>query len=252
VNHIYQKGFTFATDFEYNSYLIKKNIFYTSKNVLATSNPNLGSDIFDNIYNKKVNENNINYNNYFLNYYGQFNWSNDFPDNTNSKLQFVKKLTNFTQYNEFNVLEIGCFVGTSIISILQYMTKNIKKVVAIDSWDDPIVENIFIDNLKKSGYTNTNISLRPLKGVSLHLLMQLIKENNSFDFIHITQTHNSVNLFMDLFLSWNLLSINGILAINNIYNKETITKNINEFLDSKKNEYENVESNTTIFIKKKV
>jgi GR25 family glycosyltransferase involved in LPS biosynthesis len=252
VNHIYQKGFTFATDFEYNSYLIKKNIFYTSKNVLATSNPNLGSDIFDNIYNKKVNENNINYNNYFLNYYGQFNWSNDFPDNTNSKLQFVKNLTNFTQYNDFNVIEIGCFVGTSIISILQYMTKNIKKVVAIDSWEDPIVENIFIDNLKKSGYTNTNISLRPLKGVSLHLLMQLIKENNSFDFIHITQTHNSVNLFMDLFLSWNLLSINGILAINNIYNKETITKNINEFLDSKKNEYENVESNTTIFIKKKV
>ena len=40
------------------------------------------------------------------------------------------------------------------------MTKNIKKVVAIDSWDDPIVENIFIDNYDNyqinPGDMNTN------------------------------------------------------------------------------------------------
>jgi GR25 family glycosyltransferase involved in LPS biosynthesis len=40
-------GFIRATDWNYNDYLRNKNIFYGSNIVLATGNPNLGSDIFD-------------------------------------------------------------------------------------------------------------------------------------------------------------------------------------------------------------
>jgi len=40
-------GFLRATDWNYNDYLNKKNIFYGSNTVLCTGNPNLGSDIFD-------------------------------------------------------------------------------------------------------------------------------------------------------------------------------------------------------------
>lgn len=46
INHFNTCGFLRATDWNYNDYLRKKNIFYGSSLVLCTGNPNLGSDIF--------------------------------------------------------------------------------------------------------------------------------------------------------------------------------------------------------------
>jgi len=46
MNHFNTIGFLRATDWNYNDYLRRKNIFYGSKLVLCTGNPNLGSDIF--------------------------------------------------------------------------------------------------------------------------------------------------------------------------------------------------------------
>jgi GR25 family glycosyltransferase involved in LPS biosynthesis len=46
VNHFNTTGFLRATDWNYNDYLRKKNIFYGSRLVLCTGNPSLGSDIF--------------------------------------------------------------------------------------------------------------------------------------------------------------------------------------------------------------
>jgi GR25 family glycosyltransferase involved in LPS biosynthesis len=41
-----ENGFNATTDFNFNEYLIKKDIFYSSNTVLVTGNPTLGSDIF--------------------------------------------------------------------------------------------------------------------------------------------------------------------------------------------------------------
>ena len=41
-----ENGFKYATDYNFNNYLIKKNIFYSSSTILVTGNPRLGSDIF--------------------------------------------------------------------------------------------------------------------------------------------------------------------------------------------------------------
>jgi len=46
VKHFTTNGFLRATDWNYNDYLRNKNIFYGSRLVLCTGNPNLGSDIF--------------------------------------------------------------------------------------------------------------------------------------------------------------------------------------------------------------
>lgn len=46
INHFNTVGFLRATDWNYNDYLRRKNIFYGSSLVLCTGNPNLGSDIF--------------------------------------------------------------------------------------------------------------------------------------------------------------------------------------------------------------
>jgi GR25 family glycosyltransferase involved in LPS biosynthesis len=46
IEYFNSKGFSRATDWNYNDYCIKKNIFYCSLPVLCTGNANLGSDIF--------------------------------------------------------------------------------------------------------------------------------------------------------------------------------------------------------------
>lgn len=46
LNHFNTNGFLRATDWNFNDYLRKKNIFYGSRLVLCTGNPSLGSDIF--------------------------------------------------------------------------------------------------------------------------------------------------------------------------------------------------------------
>jgi GR25 family glycosyltransferase involved in LPS biosynthesis len=46
VSYFEQYGFAMATDFNFNDYLLSKDIFYSSNTILVTGNPSLGSDIF--------------------------------------------------------------------------------------------------------------------------------------------------------------------------------------------------------------
>jgi GR25 family glycosyltransferase involved in LPS biosynthesis len=46
VNHFETNGFRNATDYNFNHYLLNKDIFYSSSTILVTGNPSLGSDIF--------------------------------------------------------------------------------------------------------------------------------------------------------------------------------------------------------------
>jgi GR25 family glycosyltransferase involved in LPS biosynthesis len=46
VKHFEMYGFRKATDYNFNDYLIIKDIFYSSNTILVTGNPNLGSDVF--------------------------------------------------------------------------------------------------------------------------------------------------------------------------------------------------------------
>ena len=46
VNHFDTNGFRNATDYNFNHYLLNKDIFYSSSTILVTGNPTLGSDIF--------------------------------------------------------------------------------------------------------------------------------------------------------------------------------------------------------------
>ena len=52
--HVREHGFRMATDYDHNAYLLQRNIHYGSRTVLATSRPEFGSDIFNNIYNEGI------------------------------------------------------------------------------------------------------------------------------------------------------------------------------------------------------
>jgi len=248
VEHVLKNGFRYATDCDLDLYLINKNIYYGTTTVLATTNPIFGSDVFENIYNPTQSDSSnpfkLTINNHFLNYADHYNWTNDLPSNTNAKLKFVTMLSNFIKYKTCNVLEIGTFVGTSVIGILQYLPQ--ATAVALDNFDTTS-EEICHDNINKSGLKDR---ICVLKGEPYFLLVDLLKENKLFDFVYINHTNTSANTssindwYTYCLLSWKLLNVNGILCVDRI--EETVSY----FLQKIKDQYIILEKADRIFIRK--
>jgi predicted O-methyltransferase YrrM/GR25 family glycosyltransferase involved in LPS biosynthesis len=255
VNYIIQHGFMYGTDFNANFYLINKDIYYGSRYVLATSNPRLGSDIFPHIYNNNNNDNKLTANNYYLNYNNLYNWTNDLPPNTDAKLTFVKMLSQYIRlYNNCQILEIGTYVGTSVIGMLQYLP--FAKATTIDKWNEnqPNIENIFYDNIKTAEFTDR---ITILKGDSCDVLIDLIKQNKTYDIINITNKQ-CLDCYTDCLLAWKILNKNGLLIIDEYLYKQTTMDNIfdkpfygvNHFLEKIEGGYTMLEKGYRLFLLK--
>jgi predicted O-methyltransferase YrrM len=275
VEYVQKNGFKYATDCEMNMYLINKDIYYGSRNVLATTYPNFGSDVFENIYNHKNNVNNpykLTTSNNYLNYLDMYNWTNDLPVNTNSKLTFVSMLSNFISYDTCKILEIGTFVGTSVIGMLQYLPSAV--ATTIDPWcnyeeklcgsenDNNCLKNMEQNNTEKVFYENISKAyvkdrITVLKGDSAFVLIELVKQNKKFDFIYVDGSHKCIDCYTDCLLSWEMLEKNGILGIDDYLYKisltdelENVMKGVDHFLEKIKGQYILLEKGYRVFIKK--
>ena len=272
VKYVTKNGFKYATDCELNDYLINKNIYYCSRQVLATTIYNFGSDIFDNVYNDVSNPYKLTVNNNFLNYLHMYNWTNDLPNDTNAKFTFVKILSNFIKHPSCEILEIGTFVGTSVIGMLQYLPN--ARATTIDPWmnyeekilgtdmsndclknmEQNNIEKIFCENIVKSGFIGR---ITAIKGDSAFELIQLIKKNRKFDFIYVDGSHKAIDCYADCLLSWELLNENGILGIDDYLYKisftnefDNVMKVADHFLEKIKGQFILLENGYRIFIKK--
>jgi GR25 family glycosyltransferase involved in LPS biosynthesis/predicted O-methyltransferase YrrM len=274
MQYVLENGFKYATDCDMNEYLINKDIYYGSKTVLATTVPNFGSDVFENMYNNDTLSNpyKLTINNDFLNYADMYNWTNDLPENTNAKITFVEMLSNFITYKQCNILEIGTFAGTSVIGMLQYLPNAF--ATTIDPWISYIekecgtetntnalelmekndIEKIFYENISKAGFTNR---VTPLKGDSAFVLIDLVRKNKTYDFIYVDGSHKAIDCYVDCLLSWQLLNKNGIMGIDDYLYKislvdefENVQKGVDHFLEKIKGQYVMLVNGYRIFIKK--
>jgi len=172
------------------------------------------------------------------------------------------------------ILEIGTFTGTSIIHILKELPNSI--ATTIDRWENYIeycnnnsidilenieqydVENIYKKNIKNMGYQNR---IETLKGNSRNILLQLIKNNRTFDFIYVDGSHTAFDCYLDCELSWNLLSKSGFMGIDDYMykmNEENTIENlldkpfvgVNQFLKNHENEFILLFKNYRVFIQK--
>jgi GR25 family glycosyltransferase involved in LPS biosynthesis/predicted O-methyltransferase YrrM len=256
VAHVLKQGFEYGTDAEMSSYLISKDIFYGSRTVLATTVPTFGSDVFANIHNAKDDPNNpykLNSNNSFLNYLNMYNWTNDLPSNTNAKVKFVSMLANFVACDECEILEVGTFVGTSVIGMLQYLPS--ARATTIDNWancDDlsgSRAEEVFFKNIYS---TIEGSRIKVLKGDSGVVLRYLGEQNKRYKFIYVDGSRDPVVRYTDCLLSWELLETNGIMAINGYVTGEPDNdlKCINDFLGKITGPHFILETGYRLFIKK--
>ena len=155
-------------------------------------------------------------------------------------------LLNFLSYPSCNILEIGVFVGTSVIGMLQYLPDS--TAVVLDNWEEQSnAEDIFYTNIKVA---NMESRIKVFKNQPyLYLISQ---KNKTFDFINVNG--NIEDLIIHCLLSWKLLNKNGILSISKFekhgITNETFTKKINHFLDKIKLEYSLLDNEFNFFIKK--
>ena len=84
---------------------------------------------------------------------------------------------------------------------------------AIDIWNDEDVEKKCLENFKKAGMLER---IRIMKGDSTDGLIDLIKEDEKFDFIYVDGSHTLCDTYSDCLLALKLLKKDGIMGIDDV------------------------------------
>jgi len=157
-----------------------------------------------------------------LDYANMLNWTHDLPINGGHRQLFLDALA---LVNPKRVLEVGTFVGTSLIKILELYPEAIG--VAVDAWksyeeegadmlrtiEKNEIEAIFYKNIQSAGM---NKRITPIKGDSAVVLAKLIAQREIFDFVYVDGSHKCLDCYADLVLAWNLVCVGGVLAIDDV------------------------------------
>ena len=168
-------------------------------------------------------------------YANMYNWTNDLPENSiKDFLSVIDHINNNKEKTKKKILEIGTFAGTSAIRLVE-LIKN-SEITVIDMWEnynecggvEGTVDKIQENNIEQIFYKNIEISeLKHLftikKGNSFDVLLDLNKNNETFDVIYVDGSHSLLDSYTDIVLSFELLENGGVMIIDDVpFNKGDI------------------------------
>lgn len=200
-----------------------------------------------------------------LEYKGMYNWTNDLPEGSLNDFLNIISYFNST-HNSFNktnkILEIGTYTGISLINMVKHIPYSVG--YGIDKWENyeenDLLNNIYNLKVMESLYYNIDVEglkerITIIKGSSHDVLIELIRNNERFDFIYVDGSHLAFDCYLDLVLSWELLSIKGIIAIDDyLYKKNSIIESpfesVNHFLKLYEGKYNILLKNYRVFLEK--
>jgi predicted O-methyltransferase YrrM len=207
-----------------------------------------------------------------LEYRGMYNWIHDLPKGTNAKTRFEKAIEYYLEKNpakeQNQVLEVGVYTGTSLIEIIRKIPNSFG--IGIDRWENynedniDILQNIEKNNIEKVFYRNIKVAgmkdrIKGMKGRSSDVLLQLICEKMQYDFIYVDGSHKCLDVYLDLFLSWQLLRNGGVMAIDDyLYNVDKTEEHpyeypyqaVNQFLKDYEGKYKLIDMHYRVFLEK--
>ena len=121
------------------------------------------------------------------------------------------------------ILEVGSYCGATITNIAEMFPN--ASCFAIDNFSleetelqtcrELAEENFSLQDVKNAFLSNTkgkDVTL--IEKDSSLALREFIEQKKLFDFIYVDGSHTSLDTIIDLVLAWLLLSINGILVID--------------------------------------
>jgi predicted O-methyltransferase YrrM len=197
-----------------------------------------------------------------------YNWTNDLPVDKNSLEIFLEVIKYFNKKNNHsnNILEIGTFVGTSAIKLVELI--NNSKITTIDTWknyselstnkdlldkiEENNIEKIFYDNVEKSGFKDR---FTPIKGDSFYILLDFIRNNKTFNFIYVDGNHRLLPSYLDIKLSFEILEKGGILVLDDVpYNLtntlDSIFQGAKEFMENNQEKFKVLNIGYRVFLEK--
>lgn len=202
-------------------------------------------------------------------YKGMYNWTNDLPKGSKEVFEeiicyFNKNYKKCIQNEKIQILEIGTYTGISLIEIVKRIPNSYG--TGVDMWT-PYKENNLLENMKnlqieESFHKNIKISnmeerINGIKCDSKDLLLDMIKKNDKYDFIYIDGSHLCIDCYIDLVLSWELLEVGGIIAIDDyLYKKDDKNilnspyEGINHFLNKYEGTYILLHKSYRVFLQK--
>jgi hypothetical protein len=200
------------------------------------------------------------------------NWLDDLPNGSKPVFEAIINYFN-NKGNKYNrILEIGVFAGISLIELVRRIDNSIG--VGIDQWknyeekiqidnnliinelsenmEEDKIEEICRKNIIKAGL-GERISLR--KGNSTDKLIEMIKNNEKYNFIYVDASHLCLDTYSDIVLAWEILEIGGILAIDDyLFNRGRILDSpyeaVNYFLKKNEGKYKILNIGYRVFIEK--
>jgi predicted O-methyltransferase YrrM len=154
-----------------------------------------------------------------------------------------------------NFLEIGSFEGRSTCWFLQNGLADDGTMTCIDTFTPYWYKE---GNLLEKFQANTRRSrkkyqmLLTLQMESQKALLQLLQQNQEFDFVYIDGDHSPAGVLTDAVMAWGLLRKGGVMLFDDYeYDKEPTKIGIDAFLNSFDGQYEVVLQNYQLAVRKK-
>jgi predicted O-methyltransferase YrrM len=207
-----------------------------------------------------------------LEYRGMYNWMHDLPRGTNAKVRFEKAIEYYLEKNKQEeqhwILEVGVYAGTSLIEIIRKIPNSFG--LGIDRWSNYNEENInILQNMEQNGiekvfYRNVKAAgledrIKGMKGRSSDVLLELVRSDMQYDFIYVDGSHRCLDVYLDLFLAWQLLRKGGVMAIDDyMYHVKKIGEQpyeypyeaVNQFLRDCGGKYNLIDKDYRVFLEK--
>jgi hypothetical protein len=157
---------------------------------------------------------------------------------------FDRNMTEFIDKPNLKFLEIGSWVGTSAIQQIEnFLTGENSTITCVDIWDKPKAEQYFDE--RTAPYAD---KITKVKSDSKIWLEE--NQDKLFDFIYIDGDHSATGIESDTRLSWPMLKIGGVMALDDVlYNEETAQAN-NAFVESVKDKSTIIENGYQIWLRK--
>ncbi len=134
--------------------------------------------------------------------------------------------TIFNRADPVRILEVGSWEGRSALFFLTYFTQG--HLTAVDSWDfsgdhesGDHQHNTTLASQNSEARFDRNLApyvarLTKRKGASLHVLPQLLDEEQKFDVIYVDGSHFADDVLTDGINAWRLLKQGGIMIFDDL------------------------------------
>lgn len=169
----------------------------------------------------------------------------------------------FNRADPVRILEIGSWEGRSALFLLTYFARG--HLTAVDTWagSEEYEYNATPDLRDLEAHFDGNLApfaarLTKRKGASLHVLPQLLDEQQKFDVIYVDGSHVADDVLRDSITAWGLLKQGGILIFDDFlwicYPRLRANPGwaINMFLKYRSGEYKILNANYQIILQKKI